>query len=97
MDYKIELAPLAKFELFEAIEYYQSINESLKVRIYNEFEEGLNVIQANPFLFQQVYKDKRQYILKKFPYSIFYRVVDDNIQVVSFFHQRRNPQRLERP
>ncbi len=72
MEYKIEFAPLAKFELLEAIEYYQNISESLKIRIYEEFTQALTKIERNPYLFQLLYKDKRQYILKKFPYSFFF-------------------------
>ena len=91
MEYKIEFAPLAKFELLEALEYYQNISESLKIRIYEEFTQAITKIERNPYLFQLIYKDKRHCILKKFPYSIFFRINNETIQIISFFHQKRNP------
>ena len=33
MEYRVELVPQAKYELFEALDYYRNISENLMIRL----------------------------------------------------------------
>jgi len=95
MVFKIEFAPAAKYELFDALDYYYNINKELSERLYSEFNAGIDKISNNPFAFQLIYSDKRRCILKKFPYSIYFRIKTDFVEIISFFHHKRNPKNWE--
>jgi len=49
-------------------------------------------IRLNPSSFPIAYKDVRKYVVIKFPFVIYYRIVDVSIQVIAIFHTSRNPE-----
>jgi plasmid stabilization system protein ParE len=57
----------------------------------------LDLIKSNPFLFVEYSSDKkiRKSVLTK-QISIFYRVVDNDIQIVTFFDTRQSPEKLKK-
>jgi toxin ParE1/3/4 len=52
--------------------------------------------QAAPHQFPIVLEDVHRARLRKFPYSLFYRVEIDVLEVIACFHGSRDPQRWER-
>ena len=63
----------------------------------NEFLAALRsaerAVQASLLAYRVVRRDTRRFMLRRFPYQLLYRVVDDIIVVVACFHGRRSPQR----
>jgi plasmid stabilization system protein ParE len=53
---------------------------------------GFENIKQNPNSFPKAHKDVRKYVVKKFPFVIYYRIVDSTIQVIAIFHTSRNPE-----
>jgi len=45
---------------------------------------------------QKVHRDFRRCLLHRFPYALYYRVMDDGVIVVGVFHCARDPHRLHR-
>ena len=68
----------AKFEVAEAVAYYEGQSKGLGIRFLSEAERAMRLIQASPNLAQR-YKntDCRRYNLRKFPFSIFYSEMED--------------------
>ena len=58
-------------------------------------------IGENPDLYAEVDPDIRRAVLPRFPYSIFYRVRADVIEILAILHHRRDPlvwrSRIEQP
>ncbi len=44
-----------------------------------------------PLLYTRIEADIRRAGLRRFPYSLFYVIDDDQVQVLSCFHQQRDP------
>jgi hypothetical protein len=62
----------------------------------DEFDRRVETIKANPFQFSINFSGKYRFAqLKKFPYSIVYRIdEEDFIVITSVFHQHRNPSKF---
>jgi hypothetical protein len=56
-----------------------------------EFDRGLTVLAASPSVWPEFESGSRRYILRRYPFSIVYRLADDLIEVIAVAHQRRKP------
>jgi plasmid stabilization system protein ParE len=57
-------------------------------------DEALDRIVDSPYAYQVVYRQLRRAVLHQFPFAIFYRPFDDEIQVFAVYHSSRDPKRL---
>lgn len=55
-------------------------------------QQAIEIIRQNPYLFQASGKKKnvRRCVLRK-QVSLYFRVTDDQIELITFFDSRRNP------
>jgi plasmid stabilization system protein ParE len=72
--------------------WYKQIDPILEDRFVRALNDGLDRIEAHPFVYQVVYRNTRRVILDKFPYSVFYLIQDVNIIVIAVIHHKRNPE-----
>lgn len=82
----------ARFEVDNAVAYYENQSKGLGIRFLSEVERVLRLIQSNPGLAQR-YKQSnfRRYHLQKFPFSIFYSEMEDLTWIISIAHNKRKP------
>jgi plasmid stabilization system protein ParE len=83
----------ARSEFFQATAYYAEISTRLADRFVNEVESVLISIAQNPFRYRTYRGSYRVKSLKKYPFSIFYRVMEDRVMVLAIYHQSREPGR----
>lgn len=91
--YKILWTDYALSELEITIEYLQSNWTDRELRnLAFEIEETLNLLSHNPNLFQATdsRKDIRRVVIAKHN-SLYYRVKNNTIEIISFFSNRQNP------
>ena len=91
MKYSVLIHELALIELKEAVYYYESLDTSLGVKLLNEFNELVILLEQRPLIYQAKFKQYRQVQLKKFPYYVVYRIEDGIIAIYRFFHTKRDP------
>ncbi|MDP1677095.1 MAG: type II toxin-antitoxin system RelE/ParE family toxin [Bacteroidota bacterium] len=82
---------LAELELNEAVEYYESQVKGLGIAFLIEVERSTNLIQQNPEASPRILKVIRRKILRRFPYSILYSIVDHSIRILAIANQKRRP------
>ncbi len=83
--------PTAQEEVDEAAARYEVQRPGLGREFRFEFEEALGRIIENPLLYGVEIHTFRACPLKRFPYTIYYVVLDPMIWVVAVAHQRRRP------
>jgi plasmid stabilization system protein ParE len=89
---KLVIVPLALGELHDAAAFYAaSANTELGLAFVAEFDRAVGRILVNPRVGAIFRGTRRRYVLRRFPYSIFYQVALDEIRVVAVAHQRRRP------
>ena len=82
----------AERELIDAANYYaEHAGSDLGLAFITEFERALAVLCDHPHL-GAVWRGKsRRFPLRRFPYSLIYRLRMDGLYVVALAHQRRRP------
>ncbi|MEO6907994.1 MAG: type II toxin-antitoxin system RelE/ParE family toxin [Abditibacteriaceae bacterium] len=88
---RIEYHPATITDINEAATFYNKRQAGLRDRFRNEVYATIGRIQDNPSAFPQVEGVHRN-LLKHFPYSVLYRVLDQNtIRILIIRHHRRHP------
>ncbi|HEY2910135.1 MAG TPA: type II toxin-antitoxin system RelE/ParE family toxin [Gemmataceae bacterium] len=91
MKVPIALRAEAEAEFDEAFDYYDDQREGLGTEFASEIQKVLDRIAANPSMHQIAFADIRKGVVRRFPYSIFYRPHANHIEVVAIFHSSRDP------
>lgn len=95
MEFKIVLSIRAHHEIDEAISYYQFHSLSAPLLFIKELERTYKILAQNPF-FAVKYKNIRALKIRKFPYSLFFIINEENntVKILACFHTKRNPLNL---
>ncbi|MFC5049042.1 type II toxin-antitoxin system RelE/ParE family toxin [Rubritalea spongiae] len=88
---KYRLIESAAVELAEAVAFYEDYTSRLGTTFLDEFDRAIDLILEMPQAWSPVDLEIRRFLLRRFPYSIFYSVEDDEIVILSVFHQHRKP------
>jgi toxin ParE1/3/4 len=90
---KVSVASLALEELQLAAEFYaERGGNELGLAFVAEFERVANIIASNPMMGSQFRKSRRFYPFRRFPYSVFYYISEnDELRIVAIAHQNRRP------
>lgn len=83
--------PAAAAEIETAYRWYEKERIGLGSEFLETIDKLLRVIAESPKRFPLIHKDVRRAVLRRFPYSIFYRIVSNQVVVVACFHGKRNP------
>jgi hypothetical protein len=87
----------AELEIADACRWYEKSRPGLGKIFLDELDNSIDLILNNPFQYAVKFSEKYRFaVLKKFPYSVAYRIDDDQdfIMIISVFHQHRNPFRF---
>lgn len=93
--YKILWTDNALNELEKTIEYLEANWTEKELRnLAINLEKTLNLISQNPFIFQasDIKKNTRRAVILSLN-TLYYRVYENNIEIVSFFSNRQNPKK----
>lgn len=82
---------LAEAELNEAAAYYARARPGLGEAFLAEVQRAVDALAASPYSGMEVEKGVRWWLVSRFPYSVLYRVRDDNIRVLAIAHHKRRP------
>jgi toxin ParE1/3/4 len=84
--------PLAEQELLDAVSYYEEQETGLGLEYLGEVEHAVNFLMRYPEAGAKVKGSIRRLTLPKFPYSLLYRVLEEQIRVLAVAHHKRKPQ-----
>jgi toxin ParE1/3/4 len=81
----------AEEELAEAARFYQARSPGLGERLLDDFAAAIAENQKSPGLWPVVEGDLRSRTLRRFPFSVYYRVEGEQIRILVFKHHRQHP------
>ncbi len=93
---RILFRPQARTEVLEAQAWYESRATGLGLEFARSVDAAVASAVRNPEAFLLVTGSCRRVLLRRFPFSLIYRVRGDEFLVIAVFHHRRNPARLVR-
>lgn len=85
------LSAEAEADLDEAAQWYERRSPGLGFDLVARVRASIGRIESTPDLYATVLGDLRRVPVKKFSYSVFYRVRADHIDVVAILHNSRDP------
>lgn len=89
---RIEYHPAIETELAEIRDYYNDRSPGLGDDFVNEFERQVLRIAAMPARWMIVRGDTRRTLMRRFPYLVLFRIVNDSvIRITVIKHERRHP------
>lgn len=91
MSLPVVLGAEAEAEFEAAVDWYEQQTGS-GVQFVIRVREALARIGQMPELHAVVHNDIRRAVIRRSPYSLYYRVRPDRVEVISVFHGSRDPE-----
>jgi len=83
--------PHATAEIGEAARYYEQHVNGLGAQFLDEVDEAVRTVVAMPKCWPLLERDVRRYLLRRFPFALYYRVGADCILILACKHHSRHP------
>ncbi|MBK9129820.1 MAG: type II toxin-antitoxin system RelE/ParE family toxin [Phycisphaerales bacterium] len=85
--------PDAAADIEEAYLWHERQRPGLGDEFLDAILVVFEVLLENPRRYQVVHRDTRRANLRRFPYGVFYRIIDADVVVIACFHGSRDPRR----
>lgn len=86
MKYSLTISPQAEKKVNNAFHTYQNKAPPKGMDLLSALDDKLEVIQQNPYLYQVRFDEVRTVQLKRFPYTVVYRIKESEVQIINFAH-----------
>lgn len=94
MAYKVIIPRLAERDADEAVQWYEEQQAGLGIRFYQILLEKLEELKDHPHYFSFIHAEYRRITVDPFPFSIVYKIIDNDVLVLAIFHQSQHPAKL---
>ena len=88
---RLVFRPEAEAELLDARAWYEGERVGLGAIFAGAVETTVRAILQNSLAYPRVKGDTRRALVRRFPYAVYFRPIDDEIIVLAIMHGRRNP------
>lgn len=98
MTWRVRFTPRAEEDVTEAYGDYEAARGGLGDEFLTEVGRVLDLIGEFPEAGPEVHRDLRRALVRRFPYSLYYRLVREAelVEVRAVVHQRRHPRTWHR-
>jgi len=98
MKYIVLILTEAEHYIDEAFIWDELNQIGLGKRFYESVDKSVHFISERPLCCAEIYKGLRRFVIKKFPFGIYYRVNLENreIHIAGVIHFRRNSKILRK-
>ena len=94
--YTVIFESVALDDVTDAKSYYRGVSNQLADCFQDELEKAIQLLTANPLIFQKRIKDSRFLQIKPFPFVIVYVVEQQTVIVDAVFHTGQEPSLLHK-
>lgn len=88
MAFRVRLSIDADRELKKAECFYEAMDKKMEFLI--DFDEHIEFLEQNPYLFQIRYRNVRIAHFKIFPYSLHFNIINENVTVLNIVRQSQS-------
>ena len=88
---RVSFHPLAIEEMIQAAQFYESRRAGLGNHFLLSIKTGLKKMEETPLIPPADIKGRRKWRIKKFPYSLIYRVEEEKVFILAVAHGSRKP------
>ena len=89
--YKLAFKPEVYDDIKTAYDWYESQRVGLGEDFLLTPEDSYAKITRTPKLYQDIYKNVRRKLVRRFPYGLFFVLKEDTIIVLAVLHTKREP------
>lgn len=89
--YHLTLSPRAQQDLADARDFLERQYEELGKQLGEQVERSIRRIEQNPLASTIVDEGIRRVLTHRFPYGVYFKVVEQQIRVIGIIHQSRDP------
>lgn len=93
---KVVLRPAAERDIGEAMAWYDGQQSGNGDRFLAEVTATFDRLAKHPTGFPLTHKLFRRALVRRFPYTVYFREESERIIVFAIYHQRRDPKQLAR-
>jgi plasmid stabilization system protein ParE len=90
VSWTVTTRPRAEKDLEEAVLWYEKQAPGLGARFITEMRAAIQSLEFNPYKVPVYYREFRRMLLNRFPYKVFYRILDDKVIVFRVLHAKRD-------
>lgn len=91
MTYILRFLPEVEEDVFGGYIWYETKSVGLGEEFLRIFYACVNEISHDPLLCPKVYSEFRRRLLRRFPYTIYFKIENNQIIVFGLFHCARDP------
>jgi len=96
MTVPVRLTPAAERDIVLAAGWYFREAPHMLAVFEEEIDRSFQRITEQPEMYQVVEATVRRATVRRFPFSVFYMILPDCIEVIGIFHQSRDPRSWQR-
>ncbi|MDX2158595.1 MAG: type II toxin-antitoxin system RelE/ParE family toxin [Hyphomicrobiaceae bacterium] len=96
MTFRISIRAGAARDIEVAREWYEGEREGLGSAFLDEVEAALERIGERPGGYAIAHGDARRALVRRFPYTIYFRIRGDQVRILAVIHQARDPRVWQR-
>jgi len=90
----VSFRPQAEAEALEVRGWYEERRQGLGAEFGQAVDDIISRISENPLAFPGAHGETRRATLRRFPYAIYFRILDDDVIVLAV-HGRQHPRRWQ--
>ena len=92
IDYIVEISPNAEREIVQAVQWYAQKNPLAADVFRTTVFDSIDTISHSPLSWAKVSEDGiRKFVLPRYPYSLFFKVLGSTVEILTVAHNRRMP------
>ena len=95
MTWHLHIREEAEFDIVDAVAWYEEQRIGLGTKLLVELDSVVERIVRNPYQFRAVKSDIRRAFLHRFPYSVYFHVTNQMVDLIAVLHQHRDPRVLD--
>lgn len=88
--------PTAAADIERSYRWYEDERVGLGDEFLEEVSVTVDAVLVRPRAYPALHRDTRRALVRRFPFALFYPIIDETVVVVACFHVRRMPSRWKR-